>query len=216
MSHNTFSSLSAKRILISFLLFAAIPVLAVLMNRYVNQMTISMTASFSLFGFILCAYDWNLFAIHYNRFKKNPAESAFYTAAGMILILTVFLINDHYLGGTPVIADRESLTRFGYARFGMRIAFSYVQALVISIVWKCMTDRFPVRGNELQTILLTSLTFGFVYMAAFIPFSVTAWIRTYLYNILLTAVLSYLYNQSHTFLPGILAMGTIYLTAMIL
>lgn len=216
MYQNTFSSLTAKRILISLMLFAAVPFTALLINRYVRQETMSLMVSFNIFGFILCTYDWNLFAIHYNRFKCRLQDSLFYTVLGIILISFIFLVNDHFLNGQTVIADDESLIRFGYARFGMWMAFSYVQSLVISITWKCLTDRITIQGSELRTIILTAVLFGFFYLAAFIPFSPMIWTRTYLYNILLTAALSYLYNQSHTLLPGVLAMGTVYLAAMIL
>lgn len=215
MTLKTYSSLSTKRIIISLLLFIAIPVSIAAADRYINQWCITAMAAFNIFGSILCAYDWNLFAIHYNRSKRNMSDTLLYTVVGTLLIGMLYLINVRFLHGSVVIADPDSLTAFGYARFGMWIGFSFMQSLTLGLVYKCLTDRFEAPGNELQIILLTSFLFGFVYLVLFIPFSITVWLRTYFYNVMLIAIMSYLYNQSRSLIPGMLAMGIIYHAAMI-
>ena len=216
MTQKSPSSLSTKRIIISVLLFAAIPASVLLFEPCINQWAITTMAAFNIFGTLLCIYDWNLFAIHYNRAKHSLGDTTIYTLIGILLIGTLFYINKTFLHGTIVIADPNSLTAFGYARFGMWMGFSFMQSLSLNIVYKCITDRFDACKNRLQLILLTSFIFAFIYMILFIPFSLKAWIRTYFYNVLLTSIMSYLYNQSGSFISGALAMGIVYLLAMVL
>jgi hypothetical protein len=67
-----------------------------------------------------------------------------------------------------------------------------------------------IQNRELIVILVSGFLFGLIYTIAFLStFTLDLFIRTYLYNVVLIAILSYLYNQSHSFIPGILSFGII-------
>ena len=216
MNTSVDSSLSNKRIVISLLLGASIPILAKLMNIYVKQKEISLMASFNVIGCILMMYDWNLFGIHYNRSKKDMRTTVLYTIIGILFIGLLVTLNSNFFHALLIIPKEITLTSYGYARPAMLLGYSFVQSFLVNILYKCLTDKCTVQGKELQTILITSFVFGFAYLIAFIPFSPMVWFRTYLYNLLLIAIMSYLYNQSHSLVPGCLAMGFVYLLCMFL
>ena len=64
MNTSVDSSRSNKRIVISLLLGASVPILAKLMNIYVKQKEISLMASFNVIGCVLMMYDWNRHTIY--------------------------------------------------------------------------------------------------------------------------------------------------------
>ncbi len=216
MSQKSISSLSTKRIVISLLLFLAIPVCAHISNIFAQQSDICFSTFLNLFAFLLLFYDWNLFTIHYNRSKYNLSTTGMYFVIGLILLTLLSLLNRIFINGTFVLPLQSSLIRYGYARPSMYVAFSFSQALVLTIIYKCLTDRFEIQGKELQVLLLSSFLLAFVYLICFIPFSFEIWIRTLLYNILLFLILGYLYNQSHSMMPGLLSMTLVYLLLMLL
>ena len=100
---------------------------------------------------------------------------------------------------------------FPFAAPAALIATSYVLAVIVNIGFKCLTDHIDVRSNEAAVILVSGFLFGAILTLLYTPFDLDIWIRTYLYNVILTAFLSYLYNQSSSFIPGVLSMGTVLL-----
>ena len=210
------SSLSNKRIAISILLIVCIPLFSYLFNIYAKQYDISLMVSFNLFTCILLIYDWNLFGIHYNRSKKDIQFTIIYIIVGVIAIGILSILNTLLFHGNLVLPKKTTLTSYGYARPGLFLGFSFVQSLALSIFYKCLTDRFQIQNKELQTILISSFVIGFIYLVAFNPFDLYVWIKTYVYNIILIAILAYLYNQSHSLLPGCIAMGIVYFILMLI
>jgi hypothetical protein len=215
MSTKTISSLSRKRILISLAIFVAIPLSAQLLNHWVNEYAISLMFTMNLGGGALIIYDWNLFGIHYNRAKNNGMDTILFTAVGCILLMLWLYVGSNFLKANIILPGDSDLIEYGYARPGMLIAFSFMEAAAVSISFKCFTDHFDVRGKELQSILLSGILFGLIFTVLFLPsFEIGLFFRTYFYNIVLISYLSYLYNQCHTIIPGMLAMTIIYFIAM--
>ncbi len=214
MSQNSISHLSYKRIIISLLVFLLIPFAERLLDLWVNNPTISYTFVLNLAGCILIIYDWNLFGIHYNRFKAKPGDCILYTIIGLLLVGAWTKFNTSFLGGYTLVPDHETVNEYAFAAPAILIAFTYIHASIYNIAFKCLTDHFDIREKELLIILASGFLFGLIYTLAFIPeFKLDLLVRTYLYHVVLTAILSYLYNQSSTFLTGILSLGTISLIA---
>lgn len=212
----TISRLSIKRILISLFIFAMIPVIRSILNPFVKNETIAYTFAFTFAGWFLIIYDWNLFGIHYNRCKNKLGDTALFTVIGILLIGCWAFFNRSFLKGNMILADSETIHQYYFAFPVIYLAFSYIQAFVINISFKCLTDHLDIREKELLIILVSGFSFGLLYTLLFTPLEFNLLVRTYLYNVILTCILSYLYNQSSSFIPGILAMGTIYLIFMIL
>ena len=217
MAKRTRSTLSMKRILISLLLIVMIPATAYLLNMFVEFYELAMMFGLSVVGSLLIVYDWNLFAIHYNRAKKAVGDTFLYTLIGSILIGGWTWVALNLLHCSPMIPSGITLIRNGYARPGMYIAYSFMLASVVNIGFKCLTDHLDVRTREIQAILISAIAGGLFFTVIFITgFDPLLWIRNYLYNMILIAILSYLYNQSSSFMPGLISMSLIHLGFMVI
>lgn len=216
MPEHSNSTLSIKRILISFAIFITIPLTAHLVNIFINQYAIALMFSMNIGGAALIIYDWNLFGIHYNRAKYNLMNTIIFTVIGAILIMVWLYIGSNILKANIVIPGTTDLIQYGYARPGMFIAFSFIEATAASLTFKCMTDHVAIHGKNILYIFISCVIFSALFTILFLSsMDVSLFFRTWLYNFILTILLSYLYNQSHTIFPGILAMSLVYFLVMV-
>ena len=214
---NVNTKLSLKRVIRSLILFIFIPVTARILNIFVQQYDISLMTSFNIVGSLLIFYDWNLFGIHYNRAKYNLDDTIMYTVVAYILILIWTIFSLEKLHCRVVIPSGDTLLSYGYARAGMMTAYSFMEAITVSIAVKCATDHMIVNHNELQIILLTGLAAGLGMTVLFIPsLNPFTLMTTLLYNVILMIMLSYFYNQTGSFIPGMLGFALVNLTIMII
>ena len=102
---NTLSSLSMKRIIISLIIFALIPVCAHVLNLFIHEEDLSMMVSMNVLTSVLIIYDWNLFGIHYNRSKDNLFSTLIYTFIGAIGIYFWIWFCSEYMDVRLLIAD---------------------------------------------------------------------------------------------------------------
>ena len=214
------SRLSIKRIVISLAVFCFIPLIAMLINLFINNQTISYTFSINLCGSILIIYDWNLFGIHYNRCKKNLVDAILYFCVGLVLFGILFLLNKYLLKTSEFLPDSATIASYKFAVPAILIAFTYMHALIFNISFKCLTDHMSIHSKELLIILVSGFLFGFIYTVVFFSyfntqFTIMTFLNNYIFNIFVTSVCSYLYNQSSSFLPGMFALGTIELVVLI-
>lgn len=217
MSQKTTSTMSSKRILITIAIFSAIPAVAHLLNNFVEQYDISLMFALNLGAAILIMYDWNLFGIHYNRAKYNIQDTILYSIIAFVMISIWTYISIHFLRCIVIIPNEIALTRYGYARIGMLLAYSFSEASALCIVEKCATDHLQVRHRELQSILLSGMMIGILMTFLFFPsLNILTILTTLFYNVILCTILAYLYNQSHTFIPGLIGFALSNLLFMIL
>ncbi len=213
----TLSTLSRKRIVISLILSAMIPVTARLLNILLDQEQIALMFSMNIFTSVLIMYDWNLVAIHYNRAKENIPDTILYSLLGLALIFLWSLLGLSFFKAQLIIPPSYALIGYGYARPGFLIAFSFMEAAMMNLTFKIMTDHLDVIHRELQSILLSALCVGLVFTIAYVPITdISLFLRSYVYFMGLTALLSYLYNQTHTIVPGVIALTLTNLILMIL
>ena len=218
MSKVTFSTLSIKRIVVSLLILIMIPVTAKVVDRFAGLYQLSLAFSVNLWTSVLIIYDWSLFGIHYNRVKRNLGNSLIIAAIGVIVIGIWLWVGRSFLHSSIPIPEGSILRRNGYGRPAMLAAFSFMQAAAVNIGFKCLTDHLDVRSGEIQAILISGFSFGLFLTLLFVslPINIGILVTTYLYNFVLVSILSYLYRESTSFIPGILAMGTVYLVWMLL
>ena len=213
----TLSTLSRKRIVISLILSALIPVTARLLNILLDQEQIALMFSMNIFTSVLIMYDWNLVAIHYNRAKENIPDTILYSLIGLALIFLWSLLGMSFFQARLILPPAYALIGYGYARPGFLVAFSFMEAAMLNLTFKIMTDHVDVIHKELQSILLSALCVGLVFTIAFVPITdISLFLRSYVYFMGLTALLSYLYNQTHTIVPGVIALTLTNLILMIL
>ena len=213
----TLSTLSRKRIVISLILSALIPVTARLLNILLDQEQIALMFSMNIFTSVLIMYDWNLVAIHYNRAKENIPDTILYSLIGLALIFLWSLLGLSFFQAQLILPPAYALIGYGYARPGFLIAFSFMEAAMMNLTFKIMTDHLDVIHKELQSILLSALCVGLAFTIAYVPLTdISLFLRSYVYFMGLTALLSYLYNQTHTIVPGVIALTLTNLLMMIL
>ncbi len=215
MSFKKSTTMSVKRILISLLLFILILPFHWILTRLTGNSTLSMMFVLNFTAWILIIYDWELFGLHWNRAKANMSDTILYFVVGFIALFFWTLINSQYLGGSLVLPDPAVFKTDPIAGPAVRFAYSLSLGTILNIEFKCFTDHMKFYAREATMILLTAFLFGLLHMIVF-PVKLSLIIPTYLYNILLFALLSYLYNQTHSILPGILSFTAVYLCWMIL
>lgn len=210
---NTLSSLSTRRIIISLIIFFLIPLTAYVLDIFISDYDLSLMLSMNVLTSVLIIYNWELVEIHYNRAKGNLPDTILFFVIGLILIRLCAWFGMSFLKITPLFPSPETAARYPYAIPPLLAAFSFMEAALVNISFKCITDHLDVRSREIQAILISGILFGFVFTAAFMPrpFSLNILFRTYLYNLVLVSILSYLYNQSNSLIPGVLSMGCVYL-----
>ena len=216
MSHYPLSRLSYKRIFITLLLFVAVRLIGDGLDLFVGVPTISYTFALNFIGWVMIIYDWNLFGIHYNRFKKNPGDGLLFAFIGMILLGGWTYVNEHFLHCVEMFPDVEVIRRYFFASPAIIIAFTFIWSVLVSLSFKAVTDRFDIRDKELLIILSSGFVFGLILTAIYTPLSLNMFVPTYLYNTVLIIILSYLYNQSGSLISGIIAYSLINLIRILM
>lgn len=203
------TALSTKRIILSTFILIFTAIIGFALTKYLNNHTIAYTFALNLGAALYIFYDWNLFGIHYNRAKGNPLISSIYTFIGILFIGILFILNPIFLDGYILQIIPEEVQSYMFGIPAMILAFSYMLSLMINISMKCLTDRFVVHNREALIILISGFLYSFIYSFLFTPFQMDLFIRSYIHNIILMTLLSYLYNQSGSIIPGIISLGTV-------
>ena len=209
------TAMSIKHIILTTLMFVMIPILARIIDIFVVQETISLMISMNLLGTAIIIYNWQLLELHYQRIK-GKSDLLFYLIVDIAAIALIFYLGNRFFKADILIASKEALKAYGHSRIGMVFAFSYIEAAIVNITFKCITDHLNIKQKELQVVLTTAISFGFLFTFIFVPLDLSLLIRTYVYNLFLISILSYSYNQTHSILPGIFSMGLIYLIVLLL
>lgn len=216
MSEKTKSTLSGKHIFISTLLIAGIRLAAYGINLLTRQDGIAMMAAMNLCTSVLIAYNWPLIDRHWRRSMANFGDFLLFTAIGTVAIMLMTWASIRFLKADVLLPERALLIGVGYARPGMLIAFSIMEACMLNIGFKNVTDHMDVRNKELQAILISAIVFGLFMTVLFTEWNLLILVRTLPYWLLLTMILSYLYNQCHSIIPGIISLSLVNLTVMLM
>ena len=181
MSNTSSTTLSNKRVIITLCIYILVPIVAHLLNFLLQQYDISLMFSLNLATAILVMYNWNLFALHYNRAKQNLADALLYSILAFFLIGIWTYISNHFLKCIVIMPSKTVLIQYGYARIGMLIAYSFSEATLISIVEKVATDHINVKHHELQVIMLSGflLPFYFFQVKIFSPYWLHCFIMSF-------------------------------------
>lgn len=207
----TNTTLTFKRILISLLIFFIVPILNPLLNTVIKDSMISHTLLTNLAGFILMVINWDLLQIHAKRFASDIKEALFFTFIGIILLGISFTVNHMFLHAYVPVVNSESFNSFILFSIPILLAYSFVFAMNYVIAFKCITDRLNIKQAEITTIFLSGFLFSLLFTIFFVPFDLISWLKSYLFYLAITTIISYLYNQTKSFLPGLIALGTILL-----
>lgn len=208
---NTTTTLTFKRIITSLLIFFIVPILSPIIDTVVKDPMISYTLLTNIAGFTLMIINWDLLTIHACRFKSDIKESLFFTIIGALLLGIIFIVNQMFLHAYVPIVNPDSFNSFILFSVPILLAYSFVFSMNYVIAFKCITDRLNIKQAEIATIFLSGFLFSLLFTLFFVPFDVISWLKSYLFYLAITTIISYLYNQTKSFLSGLVALGTILL-----
>lgn len=211
MKHENTTTMSSKRVIVSLLIYLLIPVLRLIVHRITGNMTLSTTFALNVGAWLLVMYDWELFGLHWNRAKANLSDTVLYITVGMVFFFCWTLLNANYLHGGMLLPERSVMRAYPIAIPPILFAYSFSLSCVLSITFKCITDRFKVHAREAAMILLSGFLFGLIYTLTLSPLTWSTLFQTYLFNMITITALSYLYNQTHSFIPGLFALAIVLL-----
>ncbi len=201
------TTLSIKRIIITVCYFLIVPIVTPLLNMIINNELVSYTFAVNLSGLLILIQNWDLLALHAKRLKEDVKESIFFFFVGIILITGLFYLNSLYLHAFVPIIDIEQAQAFSLFNGIFFLAHSFVFALIYVVTFKCVTDRLKLKHAEIVVILLSGFLFALLFTVTYIPFDLIAWLKGYLFYFVITLVISYLYNQTRSFLPGMIGLA---------
>lgn len=216
MSEKTVSTLSTKHIVISTALIISVRLIAVLCDRFVSQNAIALMFAVNVCTAALIVYNWQLIDRHCGRIRDNLPDTLLFTVIGTAVFGLWTWISKDFLKADLLLPEPLALIGIGYARPGMLAAFSIMEACMVNIGFKNLTDHLNVRNRELQAILFSAVLFGLLMTLLFTEPRPLLMLSTYLYWMIAVGILSYLYNQSHSIIPGIMAVTLVHLAVMIL
>ena len=209
------TTMSYKRIALSFLIFLLVPVIRFLLRSIIGSDTLALMFALNFAAWLLIIYDWELFGLHWNRAKENLSDTIIYVIVGFVVLFFWTLINTRYLKGSLTLPDPSVFRTDPIAGPPVRFAYSFSLAAIANIEFKCLTDHMKIHAREATMILVTGFVFGLLYTLMFLPSNLSQIPSTYLYYIVVFSLFSYLYNQTHSILPGILSYTAVYLCLMI-
>ncbi len=206
MSTNN-TTLSLRRIIITLLGFISIPFIKNITESIIHNELASYTFAFSLIGIFLTFLNWDLLCVHLQRFTSDIKESLFFTLFGTIFLALLFVMNYLLLNAYVPLINPEEFKEFTILFFPILYSYTVLFSSLYIISFKSLTDRLGIKKAELTVIFFSGFLFSLLFTMTFIPFSVFEWLKGYLFYFLVTTVLSYLYNQTKSLFPSLIALS---------
>ena len=204
------------KILISLVIYFALPLSAVWLNRFVDSLTITYALIYSATALILVIINWNVFNLHLQRFSQNIKDCLLFTLICLIAIIVLHLGYHYILQPGGMIIEREILLHYTFFIPAMVLAYSVCYAVSFTLAFKIFVDRIHLQVNESMTILITGFLFGLLCTAGLLPSSFDQFLRLFGYFFLTSTLASYAYNQTHSIIPMTLAYSLVLLGNILL
>ncbi len=205
----TKSTLNISRILITSFLFFSIPFVSSMLDKIISNITISYSLTISIVAFIYIVYNWDLFALHYNRSKKNIPDTIFFTIVGLVLFGILTYINQRFIKGYILLCDEATLRSYVGGTPILIISYTFSFALCMMIAYKSIVDRIKIEISTELVILFSGLFFGLLYTIFYVPYNLDLMISSFLYYSIFFIISSYLYNQCGSFIPAMISITLI-------
>ena len=205
----TKSTLNISRILITSFLFFSIPFVSSMLDKIISNITISYSLTISIVAFIYIVYNWDLFALHYNRSKKNIPDTIFFTIVGLVLFGILTYINQRFIKGYILLCDEATLRSYVGGTPILIISYTFSFALCMMIAYKSIVDRIKIEISTELVILFSGLFFGLLYTIFYVPYNLDLMISSFLYYSIFFIISSYLYNQCGSFIPAMISIKLI-------
>lgn len=210
------TNLPFPRIIISLGVFFLLPLCTSLLNSIVSSLTITNTLIISLTALVLTALNWDLLARHGRRFANDLKDGLLFTLVGLIVLGLLAAVNAGFLHAPVFAIEKSILLQYSFFIPVIILVCSLGRALNFTLAFKIFFDRIHLRVNESMTILVSGFLFGLCCTLVMMPISLDAFIRLFIYQFILSLLGSYLYNQTHSFVPMTLAYTLMLLTSSLM
>lgn len=165
--------------------------------------------SLHLSGCYLIARNWDIISIHWVRFMDDLKESLFFSLVGFILLAILFYINSSLLHASILTINPEDVKSISFFLFLPLFTYGILFPALYLIAFKCLSDRLMIKKAEFTVIFFSSFLFSLFFTALFIPLAPLAFLKGYLFYLLVTMILSYLYNQTKSLVTSFISFSLI-------
>ena len=201
------TTISIPKILISLIVYFALPLSAAWLNQFVDSMTITYMMIYSATALILISLNWEVFSLHLHRL---------FTLICFIVIILLQLAYHFILLPDNTILEREILLHYTFFIPAMVLAYSVCYAVSFTLAFKIFVDRIHLQVSESMTILISGFLFGFLCTVSLLPSTFDQFLRLFGYFFLTSTLASYAYNQTHSIIPMTLAYSLVLLGNILL
>lgn len=205
------TTLPRTKIFLSLAVYFLLPLCASTLNQLVNNMTITNTLIFSLTALILVWFNWDLLQVHGQRFKTNSKDGVLFLLIGILSLSLLQVFNLFVFKLTIAIPEKSILQSYYFFTPIILLAFSFCQAISYSLTFKIFVDRIHLNLTESKVILISGFFFGLLCTIALVPASLLAFAMIFIYQFILATLISYLYNQTHSIVPFMIAYALVLL-----
>ena len=201
--------LTSLKIIVCALGLFCVPVLTDVLTGIVESRTIALTVSISTAAMFLIFFNHQLAGLHFKRFMTNPKENLVYVLFSAIVVLSVFLVSEHFFSFQFSLIDFQILKNYPFFAPMILITYTLSYAFCYNIMFKLLTDYIPYHREPLVTILISGLLFT-IYLStsqfALVPlikqqFDSGLYLKGMLVNLVPALCCSYCYNQTSSVVP---------------
>ncbi len=209
------TSISIFKIIVTLCAFASIPFIAQLVDLVVNNETLSFTATLHTVNFIIVMLNYNTVEIHVTRVKENFNDFLIFTLIGLVILFGLFYCNEQWFHAGILMPNFDNLV--GYELFIplIYLAYSYAFSSCFVFTFKCFTDRFQVKSNELVIILVSGFSYGLLVSLLMVALTSTSLALNFIFYFIVSTLSAYTYNQSRSLIPMMIAYGTVLFITML-
>ncbi len=196
------------QIFINLGLFFLIPSAINYTNNFTLNTTISTTFVIHTISLILIILNFKTLETHIHRFSANLKDGVYFSVIALVILLIINFVNVRWIQAPIWIPEREVLNSYLLFSPIIILAYTFTYATLFLIVFKSLTDRLKISGNEKIIIALSGISFAIFASVTYLPVTGAALIPNITYIFLISTCTSYIYNQTNTFVPMLIAYGT--------
>lgn len=197
-----------RQIIISYIVFFLTPLSLNILNSYINNLTITTSLIYSFQALIIITTNYHLLKEHFNRFFKSE-DRLLFIILGILIFVIIFALNNSLI--KSYFNRIDAYDYFKYIIFSPLFLISYAILFPINYctIYKMITDKFSIKNLELVVIIISSILFSLLFVLFYVPFSIELYIRGFIFYFLITACISYLYNQTNSIATSIISFSVV-------
>ncbi|MFI3283541.1 MAG: hypothetical protein R3Y57_00510 [Erysipelotrichaceae bacterium] len=181
------------------------------LNTYAQSLMITQSFVYSFISFVILFLNYNLFSLHFARFVEQK-DKLLFCFVGFLAFMIVYAINAFFLKLPFISIEQTSLQRYALFIPFIVLTLSYFYTISYILVYKLLTDRLNINNAEVKVIFVSSVIFSAILSIVsgfnMQVFDLNLCLSYFALYMMVTLVVSYLYNQTGNLFVSIISMGT--------